>query len=159
MSNAIPMGVQSVSNVSPITVQEKEKEVENEIEVEVEEEIENEIEKESLSHMGSVPLVCVRDEFDFFWEAYPLKLGKKQAWMVWKKNEPVLDTVMSALARWKRSKKWKTEEGRYIPRADKFLEEKYYEQPPKNTVPMGASGHLGKAELEAIERLMNGNDE
>lgn len=139
----------------PDNAQEKEKEVENEIE----EEIENEIEKESLSHMGSVPLVCVRDEFDFFWEAYPLKLGKKQAWMVWKKNEPVLDTVMSALAQWKRSKKWKTEEGRYIPRADKFLEEKYYEQPPKDTAPMGASGYLGKAELEAIERLMNEHNE
>ena len=106
--------------------------------------------------MGSVPLVCVRDEFDFFWDAYPLKLGKKQAWLVWKKNEPELEQVMSALARWKRSKKWQTEEGRYIPRADKFLEEKHYEQPPRETVPMGASGYLGQAEVEAIERLMNG---
>ena len=135
----------------------KEKEVEIEIELENEIEIENEIEKESLTHTGSVPLMCVRDEFDFFWDAYPLKLGKKQAWLVWKKYEPELDAVMTALAQWKRSKKWQTEEGRYIPRADKFLEEKYYEQPPKEAVPMGASGYLGKAELEAIERLMNGD--
>jgi hypothetical protein len=137
-------------------VKEKEVEIEKENESEVEVEIENEIEKESFTHMGSVPLVCVRDEFDFFWDAYPLKLGKKQAWLVWKKNEPELEQVMSALARWKRSKKWQTEEGRYIPRADRFLEEKYYEQPPKDTVPMGASGYLGQAEVEAIERLMNG---
>ena len=134
----------------------KQNEREKEIEKENEKEIENEIEKESLTHMGSVPLVCVRDEFDFFWDAYPLKLGKKQAWLVWKKNEPELEQVMSALARWKRSQKWQTEEGRYIPRADRFLEEKYYEQPPRETVPMGASGYLGKAEIEAIERLMNG---
>ena len=139
-------------------VKEKEVEIEKENEVEVEIEIENEIEKESLTHMGSVPLVCVRDEFDFFWEKYPLKLGKKQAWLVWKKLEPELDAVMTALDCWIRSQKWQTEAGRYIPRADKFLEEKYYEQPPKDAVPMGASGHLGKAEMEAIERLMHESD-
>ena len=134
---------------------EKENEVENEVEVEIE--IEKELEKESLTHMGSVPLMCVRDEFDLFWDSYPLKLAKKQAWLAWKKVEPELDTVMSALSCWKRSRKWLAEEGRYIPRADKFLEEKHYEQPPKDAVPMGASGHLGKAEVEAIERLLNGN--
>ena len=135
-----------------------EKENEVEVEIEVENEIEIETEKESLTHMGSVPLVCVRDEFDFFWEKYPLKLGKKQAWLVWKKLEPELDAVMTALDCWIRSQKWQTEAGRYIPRADKFLEEKYYEQPPKDAVPMGASGHLGKAEMEAIERLMHESD-
>ena len=106
--------------------------------------------------MGSVPLMCVRDEFDIFWEKYPLKLAKKQAWLAWKKDEPELDAVMTALECWKRSKKWLAEEGRYIPRADKFIEEKHYELPPKESVPRGASGYLGTAELEAIERLMNG---
>ena len=132
----------------------KKKEKENEVEIENE----IEIEKESLLHTGSGPVVCVRDEFDLFWEAYPLKLGKKQAWYIWKKNEPELDTVMTALDCWKRSRKWRAEEGRYIPRAEKFLEEKHYEQPPKDAVPMGASGYLGAAELEAIERLMNESD-
>lgn len=137
------------------TPREKEKEVEIEVENEVE--VEKELEKESLTHTGSVPLVCERDCFDIFWNSYPIKLGKKRAWLTWKKDEPELDTVMTALECWKRSKKWQAEEGRYIPRADKFLEEKHYEQPPKDGVPMGASGYLGKAELEAIERLMNGN--
>ena len=57
---------------------------------------------------------------------------------------------------WKRSRNWRAEDGRYIPRADRFLDEKHYLEIPKGTVPMGATGHLGKAELEAIERLMNG---
>ena len=133
----------------------REKEVEIEVEDEVEVEIEKELEKESLTHMGSVPLRCVRDEFDFFWEKYPLKLAKKQAWFAWKKDEPDLDTVITALERWEKSRKWQAEEGRFIPRADKFLEEKHYLQPPKAPIPTGASGHLGQAELEAIERLMN----
>ena len=140
------------------TVREKEleKEVEKEVEVEVEVEIEKELEKESLLHMGSVPLMCVRDCFDKFWDAYPLKLAKKQAWLAWKKDEPDLDTVMTALDCWKRSRKWNSEQGRYIPRGDKFLEERHYLDIPKDTVPMGASGHLGMAEMEAIENLMRG---
>lgn len=150
-SNVGPMDVQSVSNIA----QEKENEVEKEVEKEVENEIEIELEKESFTHMGSVPLVCARDEFDLFWDSYPLKLGKKQAWYIWKKDEPDLDAVMTALERWKRSRKWRADDGRYIPRADKFLEEKHYAVPPKEAVPTGASGYLGKAELEAIERLMN----
>ena len=142
--------VQCGSNAVPITDQEKENEIENEVENEIE--IENE--KESLLHMGSVPLVCERDCFEKFWDAYPLKLGKKQAWLAWKREDPDLDPVMSALSCWKRSRKWQAEDGRYIPRADKFLEERHYLEPPKGVAPMGASGHLGKAELEAIELLM-----
>ena len=148
-------GDRIASGCAQDTVKEKENEIEVEDEVEVEIEIEKELEKESLTHMGSVPLRCVRDEFDFFWEKYPLKLAKKQAWFAWKKDEPDLDTVITALERWKKSRKWQAEEGRFIPRADKFLEEKHYLQPPKAPIPTGASGHLGQAELEAIERLMN----
>ena len=136
------------------TPREEENEVEAEVEVELEVELEKDLEKESLLHMGSVPLMCVRDCFDKFWDAYPLKLAKKQAWLAWKKEEPDLDAVMTALDCWKRSRKWRTDEGRYIPRGDKFLEEKHYLTIPKDTVPSGASGHLGQAEMEAIEQLM-----
>lgn len=154
---------QSVSNVTPITTQEKEKEkeVEKEIEKEVEKEveIEKEIEKESLYTDG----VCVlgdtdTDRFERFWSFYPNKLGKQKAWEAWQMVLPDLDQVMVALERWKRSRQWMQDSGRYIPKAENFLEEKYYEQPPKDAVPMGASGYLGKAELEAIERLMNESD-
>ena len=141
-------------------VKEKEREIEKENEVEVEEEIEKDKEKESLYTDG----VCVlgdtdTDRFERFWSFYPNKLGKQKAWEAWQLVQPDLDQVMVALERWKRSRQWRQDGGRYIPKAENFLEEKYYEQPPKDTVPMGASGHLGKAELEAIERLMNGNDE
>jgi len=133
---------------------EKENEKENEVEIEKE----NEIEKESFLHTGSGPGVWEKESFEEFWEAYPLKLGKQRAFRIWKRDAPEPDTVMTALGCWKRSRKWRAEDGRYIPRAEKFLDEKYYEQPPKDAVPLGASGHLGKAEIEAIERLMNESD-
>ena len=139
-------------------VKEKEVEIEIENEIEVENELEIEIEKESLYTDG----VCVSgdtdtDRFERFWSFYPNKLGKQKAWEAWQMVLPDLDQVMVALERWKRSRQWMQDGGRYIPKAENFLEEKYYEQPPKDAVPMGASGYLGKAELEAIERLMNGD--
>ena len=147
-SNVVPMDVQSMSNNA------QEKENENEVEIEKE----NEIEKESLLHTGSGPGVWEKESFEEFWEAYPLKLGKQRAFRIWKRDAPEPDSVMTALGCWKRSRKWRAEDGRYIPRAEKFLDEKHYEQPPKDAVPLGASGHLGKAEIEAIERLMNESD-
>ena len=135
----------------------REKEVEKENENEVEVEIENEIEKESLYTDG----VCVNrdtdtDRFERFWNLYPNKLGKQKAWEAWKMEKPNLDKLVVALEWWKNSRQWLQDNGRFIPKAEKFIKEKYDLQVPDGAVPRGASGYLGKAELEAIERLMNG---
>lgn len=140
-------------------VKEKEVEIEkeNEVENEVEVEIENEIEKESLYTDG----VCVNrdtdtDRFERFWNLYPNKLGKQKAWEAWQMEKPDLDKLVVALECWKNSRQWRQDNGRFIPKAENFLKEKYVLQAPDGAVPRGASGYLGKAELEAIERLMDG---
>lgn len=146
--------VQCHSNVVPTTAHEGEieKEVENEVENEVERE--NEIEKESYLYIN--PLSGEGDGFESFWNAYPVKLGKQQAWEVWQADPPDPGRVTYALEQWKRSRQWNRENGRFIPKPAKFLEEKHYLELPKDTPPMGASGHPGKAELEAIEQLLRG---
>ena len=136
---------------------EKEVEIEKENENEVEAEIENEIEKESLYTDG----VCVNrdtdtDRFERFWNLYPNKLGKQKAWEAWQMEKPDLDKLVVALECWKNSRQWRQDNGRFIPKAENFLKEKYVLQVPDGAVPRGASGYLGQAELEAIERLMNG---
>ena len=140
---------------------EKENEVEVEIEVEneVEVEIEKELEKESLYTDG----VCVigdtdTDRFERFWSLYPNQLGKQKAWEVWQMEKPDPERLLEALECWKRSRQWTQDNGRFIPKAENFLKERYHLQAPKKPVPMGASGHLGKAEMEAIERLMHESD-
>ena len=120
-------------------------------------EIENEIEKESLYTDG----VCVNrdtdtDRFERFWNLYPNKLGKQKAWEAWQMEKPDLDKLVVALECWKNSRQWRQDNGRFIPKAENFLKEKYVLQVPDGAVPRGASGYLGQAELEAIERLMNG---
>ena len=99
--------------------------------------------------------------FTLFWEAYPVNIGRENAWDAWKELNPSAATVsqiMDALEKWKTSERWVEDGGRYIPRAAKFLAEGHWRNPPapaKQPIPKGASGELGSAELEAIRRAMS----
>ena len=139
------------------------REKENEVEIEVESELEVELEKELEIEKESLYTDCVcvnrdtdTDRFERFWNSYPNKLGKQKAWEVWQAELPDLDRLMVALECWKNSRQWRQDNGRFIPKAENFLKERYHLQVPDKAVPRGASGYLGTAELEAIERLMNG---
>lgn len=129
---------------------ENEKEKENEIEIEGEKE-----KKQDPPLDGSA--------FTRFWEAFPNKLGRGKAWEAWKKLNP--DTAMSeflisALELWKRSEKWRNKAGdfQFAPRAEAFLsDDGYWKYPPgAEGIPKGANGELGAAELEAIQRVLQG---
>lgn len=127
------------------TAKEKEKEVE--VEVEKEEEKEVEVEDECLSGATG---------FESFWEQFPVKVGKARAKEAWEALQPDGEAVMAGLKRWKDSRQWNREDGRFIPRAWRWLREKQYlEHPePENKPIWGATGELGKAELEAIQQVM-----
>ena len=116
---------------------------EKEKEIEIEKENEIEIERECSA----------RAEFERFWDLYPMKIGKEDAWEAWQRKMPDADTACENLRSWVRSKQWTKDGSHFIPRAAKFLEQEYYLQTPDG-IPKGASGQPGKAELEAIEKLM-----
>ena len=109
-----------------------------------ESEKENETEDECLSGGG----------FTEFWKNYPLNLGKQKAKDVWENSVKDPRAVMEGLEKWKRSAQWNRENGRYVPRAVKFLEDEDWRADPPGYVPMGGTGKLCVAELEAIERMM-----
>lgn len=98
--------------------------------------------------------------FTQFWEDYPNKADRDDAWEAWKNLNPDAETVLkikSGLEAWKRSGQWLDDGPRYIPSAAKWLTKRRWECPPapgKQTVPKGASGEMGKAEMDAIRRLM-----
>ena len=118
----------------------KEKEKENEIEKEIEYEYEN----------------SVTEGFESFWDQFPVKIGKQAALDAWKQVSPQAREVREGLDRWLSSRQWKQEDGRFIPRAAKFLKEKQFLEFPKQAVPMGATGKLGEAEIDAIRQVMEG---
>lgn len=129
-----------ISKRKKISKGEKEEEKETEIEKENETETENE---------------CLWPEgFGEFWELYPVKLGKDKALDAWKRLMPDGQAVCDGVRKWLQTKQWKKENGLFIPRAAKFLEERHYAHLPGDHIPMGASGALGEAELEAIRRVM-----
>lgn len=129
----------------------RENKIEKELEIEIESELETEIdcsESEKPQRSDSVWL-----GFEKFWNLYPIKIAQDEAWEQWQKASPDTEAVCNSLQKWKTTAQWQNENGRYIPRAAKFLEQAYYLHAP-DVVPMGASGRLGAAELEAIERIM-----
>jgi hypothetical protein len=68
--------------------------------------------------------------------------------------DPDPQAVCDGVRKWLQTKQWKKDRGSYIPRAAKFLQERHYAHLPGDHIPMGATGALGKAELEAIASVM-----
>ncbi|AEV67392.1 DUF4373 domain-containing protein [Acetivibrio clariflavus] len=62
--------------------------------------------------------------FNQFWEAYPKKVGKKEAAKAWDKLKPdgnLFSIIISAIERLKKSPQWTKEGGQYIPYPATFL--------------------------------------
>ena len=105
--------------------------------------------------------------FDAFWLEYPKNSDRHMdaaisAWNCLNPNESGVAHIMSQLRLWKQSERWLEEDGRYIPKAEAFLDPKgeYLTKNPatsKREIPKGASGELGEAELAAIQRVLKGD--
>ena len=135
------------------TVSEKEEEKEKENEIEIENENDKEQTESNASFSGR--------HFTLFWDAYPRKIDRNSAWDAWKQIAPdqnTGDSILQSLESWKKSSQWTEDGGRFVPDAAKFLTKGYWKSPapaPRSTgVPKGASGTLGAAELENIQRLL-----
>lgn len=128
-----------------------------------ENEKEKEIEIENECYTPPRDMKAPGSFFTDFWEAYPNHLNRDKAWKEWRAINPDPDTVskiFTGLEAWKKSPMWIDDGPRYIPCADKWLhDERWTITPPaasgkRKDVPMGASGRLGEAELEAIQQAM-----
>ena len=95
-------------------------------------------------------------EFERFWDAYPRHEGKQKARAAFEKVTVPLQTLLNAINQQKRSAQWCKDGGQYIPHAATWLNGKRWEDqlPMDTSIPKGASGHLGDAELEAIRKIM-----
>ena len=168
------------------TASEKEVEVEIEIEDEEEKEIENECylspptplspaAEQAAQSVGAPnndllhssygdpkPKESAGTAFTAFWESYPKKIGREKAWNAWKQlnlSAQAAQKILLSLERWKKCGQWSEAGGRYIPQAENFLLDRYWETVPPSedtAIPKGASGELGEAELEAIQRVLKG---
>lgn len=69
-------------------------------------------------------------DFLTFWESYPRKVGKGEAYRVWRKLRPsakTLDRILLAIDRQRRSEQWRREKGQYIPHPSTWLNGRRWE--------------------------------
>ena len=104
------------------------------------------------------------DDFETFWNAYPRKEGKQKARAAFAKVTEPVEILLDAIEDHKKSAQWEKDGGQFIPHAATWLNGKRWldqmvpasKTVAKNKPIWGASGELGKEELEAIRRLMEG---
>ena len=98
--------------------------------------------------------------FDDIWIAYPeLRRGSRQEAYIAYKNSILTvadaELALRTLSRWKNSKQWSKSGGQYVPYFCNWLDRGLWSaDPAEDEIPKGASGELGQAEIEAIERAM-----
>ena len=98
-----------------------------------------------------------REDFEKFWSAYPRKAGNKQkAFEAFKKAGVSLEILLDAIENQKQSSQWSKDNGQFIPHPTTWLNGKRWEDqlPADSRIPKGASGILGDAEMEAIQRVL-----
>jgi hypothetical protein len=69
---------------------------------------------------------AVEDYFEDFWYKYPKKQAKQEAIKAWKKAKPDILQVIDALNWQIPSKQWQAEDGKYIPMASTYLNQRRY---------------------------------
>lgn len=96
--------------------------------------------------------------FERFWAVYPRKVGKKDAQRAFGKVKADVQVLIDAVERQKKSTQWCKDNGQYIPNPATWLnQERWTDELDTNMgykTPYGASGDLGDAELEAIQRVL-----
>ena len=103
--------------------------------------------------------------FMCLWERYPehRKGSKSVAWDAFRMeitSQAEADDAMESLEQWLVSEDWTKKDGQYVPYLANWLERGYWKtRPSKLSTPTGASGQLGAAELEAIQRVLAQPDE
>ena len=73
-------------------------------------------------------------DFELFWESYPNKTAKHVALIAWTKTKPPVIDVMHALDWQKKQQQWLNENGKYIPHAATYLNQRRWEDVPQITV-------------------------
>lgn len=111
---------------------------------------------ESGKRGGEAVKENTEEAFNIFWKAYPRKVNKQGAMKAFEKVDVDVDILVNAVENHKRSAQWAKDGGAFIPHPTTWLNQRRWEEElaPDKSVPKGGTGELGKAELEAIQRVL-----
>ena len=80
--------------------------------------------------------------FALFWDAYPRHEAKEAAWEAFEELNPdegLLETMTSAIEKWKKTDRWKDDGGRYIPNPANWLKQRRWEDEVPRPAPVKAT--------------------
>lgn len=95
--------------------------------------------------------------FQGFWDAYPLKRGKGDAWKSWEGlggSEDLAAQILKSVSAYKGSRDWTKDGGRYVPYPATFLNRRMFDDGYEGEVPKGT---WMDREFERTERMLHDN--
>ena len=99
---------------------------------------------------------CLKgNDFEFFWQAYPRKEGKKKAQDAFAKVTVSLEVLLAAIEIQKKTPQWEKDNGQFIPHPATWLDGKRWEDVPVEQNKPNKR-ELDEDELAAIEQLLEG---
>ncbi len=93
----------------------------------------NDSDKSSSSSFSTKTVCAYSDDFLNFWQEYPKKVGKGDAFNKWKKAKLTIgdkEDILSALNWQKKSERWRDNNGRYIPNPSTYISQRRWEDEP-----------------------------
>lgn len=79
------------------------------------------------------------ESFILFWNNYPRKVAKQDAWKAWQTESPQIETVLKALSWQKLTEQWNKSNGQFIPHPTTYLNQgRWKDEPQKVNKPIVA---------------------
>lgn len=95
------------------------------------------------------------EDFELFWNAYPRKVGKGNAWNSWRKAGVKFADCAGTLAKWVDCYDWKKDAGQFVPHPATWINGRRWEDgPPPANVPQPKNGPQRSAtELRELQSM------
>lgn len=92
------------------------------------------------------------EDFELFWNAYPRKVGKGNAWNAWRKAGVKFADCAETLAKWADCYDWKKDAGQFVPHPATWINGRRWEDgPPPANVPQPKNGQPQRSATELRE--------
>lgn len=85
--------------------------------------------------------------FAFFWNEYPKKVGKGDAWKSWQRlkiSDTMARSIVLSVRQHRKTEQWQREHGRYIPNPSTFLNQRRFDDEPGHVQPPAEGSLQGK---------------
>ena len=132
-------------------------------ETETETETERETETEHAHTRATCSKNKIEEEFDLFWEAYPKKVGKKNAFKAFQKARktdlPEIGVLVPIIEKQKLTTQWRRDNGQFIPNPSTWLNQGRWddEQQSVDSKPLSKAEQIHQQNMVVLQKYIGGD--